>query len=107
MHIFRSRKGSQMVEAAIVMPVIILTAMLLLRLFTFYLEILSAGISEHMTALEAGDSYDGAGFRKYTAEREVMMLKGGLLNMDLVKTIDTTVYMINEDVLVRAGDAID
>lgn len=103
----RSKKGSQMVEAAIVMPVLILTAMLLLRMFTFYLEILNAGIAEHMNALEAWDSYSGAGFRKYTAEREVLMLRGGLLHMDLVKTINTRTYMINEDLLVRAGDVID
>lgn len=96
-----------MVEASIVMPVLILTSMLLLRLFTFYLEILSAGINEHTTALEAWDSYSGSGVRKYTSEREVTMLRGGLLHMDLIKTINTRTYMINEDVLVRAGDAVD
>ena len=89
------------------MPVMILTAMLLLRLFTFYLEILNAGIAEHMTALEAWDSYSGAGFRKYTSVREVRLLRGGLLNMDAVKTIDTVSYMINEDLLVRAGDVFE
>ena len=96
-----------MVEAAVAMPVLILTAMLLLRLFTFYLEILNAGISEHLTALEAWDNYAGAGFRKYSSVREVSMLRGVLLHMDLVKEIDTGSYMINEDVLVRAGDAVD
>ena len=101
------RKGSQIAEAAIVMPILILTAMLLLRLFTFYLEILSSGINEHMTALEAWDSYRGAGFRSYTAEREVGMIRGGLLHMNLTKDIHTHSYMINEDILVRAGDAVD
>lgn len=89
------------------MPILILTAMLLLRLFTFYLEILNAGIAEHMNALEAWDSYAGAGFRKYSSEREVTMLRGGLLNIDLVKKIDTDTYLINEDTFVRAGDALD
>lgn len=89
------------------MPVLILTAMLLLRMFTFYLEILNTGIGEHMTALEACDSYNGAGIKKYTAVKEVEMLRGGLLRMNLVKVIDTGTYMLNEDLLVRAGDVID
>ena len=96
-----------MVEAAISMPVLILTVMLLLRLFTFYLEILSTGIGEHMNALDAWDSYSGAGIRKYSAEKEVHMLRGGLLEMNLTKSIKTRSYMMNEDVLVRAGEIID
>ena len=96
-----------MVEAAIVMPVLILTAMLLLRLFTFYLEILSTGIQEHKTALEAWDSYSGTGFRKYDSSRDIRMLRGGLLHMDVTKSIRTDSYLINEDVLVRAGDVFD
>ncbi len=96
-----------MTEAAITMPLIILTAMLLLRVFTFYLEILSAGISEHMNALEAWDSYRGIGMRQYSAQREVRMLKGGVLNFDLVKTIYTRSCLLNEDILVRAGDLLD
>ena len=103
----RSRQGSQLVEAAVIMPVIILTSMLLLRTFTFYLEILSTGISEHMTALEAWDSYRGAGIRKYSAEKDVRMLRGGILRIDLTKKIKTGSFLINEDLLVRAGDAVD
>ena len=102
-----NKRGSQMVEAAIVVPILILTAVLLLRVFTFYLEILTAGVSEHSRALEAWDSYSGAGVRKYTAEKQVTMFRGGLLNTDLVKTIDVSTYLINEDVLRRAGDVFD
>ena len=94
-------------EAAVIMPLIILTSMLLLRTFTFYLEILSTGISEHMRALEACDGYRGAGVRKYSTEKEIRMLKGGLLKIDLTKRIDTSSYMINEDLLVRAGEIFD
>ena len=94
-------------EAAVIMPVIILTSMLLLRTFTFYLEILSTGISEHMTALEAWDSYRGAGIRKYSTEKDVRMLRGGILRIDLTKKIKTGSFLINEDLLVRAGDAVD
>ena len=94
-------------EAAVIMPLIILTSMLLLRTFTFYLEILSTGINEHMTALQASDNYRGAGVKKYNAEKEIKMLKGGVLHIDLTKKINTSSYMINEDLLVRAGDILD
>lgn len=102
-----NKRGSEMTEAAISMPVLILTAMLLLRLFTFYLEILSTGVSEHMNALEAWDSYRGSGIRKYSTEKEIYMLRGGLLETGLTKRINTRSYMLNEDVLVRAGEVFD
>ena len=89
------------------MPVLILTAMLLLRTFTFYLEILSSGINEHLSALEAWDAYSGAGFRKYSSECDIEMIRGGMLKIDVTKRINTKSYMINEDVLVRAGDLLD
>ena len=104
--LLRSRSGSQYVEAAITLPVIILTAMLLLRVFTFYLEILSTGVAEHAKALEAWDEYSGTLMRKYSEEKDVVMLRGGILHMDLTKKIHTETHLINEDVLVRAGDAV-
>ena len=36
--ILRTKRGSQMVEAAVSLPIIILAGMLLIRLFVFYLE---------------------------------------------------------------------
>lgn len=102
-----SRKGSELVGAAISFPVLILSAMLMLRMFVFCLEILSAGIHEHLFILDTWDSYRGAGIRNYSTEREVEMMRGGLLKMDLNKEIDTHAYLINEDVLVRAGEILD
>ena len=36
--ILRTKRGSQMVEAAVSLPIIILAGMLLIRLFVFYLD---------------------------------------------------------------------
>ena len=102
-----NKRGSQMVEAAISLPVIILAAMLMLRLLTFYLEILTAGISEHKEALSAQDSYNGAFIRTYRDSREINMLHGGLLLMDVSKKLETKAYLINEDMLVRSGEIVD
>ena len=102
-----SKRGSQMAEAAISLPVIILAAMLLIRLFVFYLDILTSGIQEHKEALMAQDAYKGAVIRTYRSEKEVIMLKGGLLRSDVSKRLETRAYLINEDFLVRSGEAIE
>lgn len=100
----KSRRGSAMVEAAISMPVLIIAAMLMIRLFTFYLEILTAGIAIHKEAMERQDAYGGAAIRTHCDERNISMLKGGLLGIDVHKRIEVRAYMINEDLLVRSGE---
>ncbi|MBE6040995.1 MAG: hypothetical protein E7220_00560 [Clostridiales bacterium] len=105
--LLRSRAGAESVEAAISLPIIILTAMLLLRLFTFYLEILDTGVREHEKALEAWENYKGAGGKAGEKTVDVKMLRGGLLRMDLTKKIRIRTYCINEDLMVRAGEFID
>ena len=93
-----------MVEAAVALPIIILTALLLLRLFTFYLEILNTGVSEHMDALHAQDT--GAKVAgTYSHTEEITMLRGGILGIDLSKRIDTRLHLVNEDALARGRRA--
>ncbi len=96
-----------MTEAAISVPVIILAAMLLVRLLVFYLEILTAGIAEHREALKVQDSYKGMVIRTYETGKEVTMFKGGLLRRNVSKKIKVKTYLINEDFMVRSGEALD
>ncbi len=105
--LLNSKKGSQMVEAAISLPLIIITAMLMVRLFVFYLDILTAGIKAHREALEAQDAYKGAMMRTYEAAEEVTLLRGGVLRNNVSKRIDIKAFLINEDFLVRSGEALD
>ena len=102
-----NKRGSQFTEAAIVIPVMILAAMLMLRMFTFYLEILTTGISGHREALKEQQAYRGASIRLYKKTEKVIMFKGGLLKMDVSKTLDTKAYLINEDFLVRSGEVLN
>ena len=67
-HFLTNKRGSQMTEAAISLPLIILAAMLMIRLFVFYLDILTTDIKEHRKALEAQDAYRGAVMRTYEEE---------------------------------------
>ena len=96
-----------MTEAAISLPVIILAAMLMLRMLTFYLEILTSGINEHKEAMKAQDAYEGVLIRTYRDSERIKMLRGGLLRIDVGKNIETKAYMINEDILVRSGEIVD
>lgn len=105
--VLTGKKGSQMVEAAVSLPVILLTAMLMIRLLVFYLEILTAGIDEHREALAAQDAYNGALMRTYEDERRVDMLSGGILKRGVSKRIEVKAYLINEDFLVRSGEIVE
>lgn len=102
-----NKRGSQITEAAISLPLIIITAMLLIRVFVFYLDILTTGVKEHRKALEAQGAYRGAVMRTYEADEEVIMLKGGVLKRNVSKRLEVKAYLINEDFLVRSGEAID
>lgn len=96
-----------MIEAALSLPLILITVMLLVRLFVFYLDILTTGIKEHREALEAQDSYKGAVIRTYETTEEVIMMKGGILKDYVSKKLDVKAYLINEDFLVRSGEALE
>ena len=106
-YLLGSKRGSQMTEAAISLPVLILTAILLIRLFVFYLDVLTTGIEGHREAMEIQDGYTGALIRTYEEEKKVCMLKGGLLRKDVSKRLETKAYLINEDFLVRSGEILD
>ena len=103
----RNKQGSQMAEAAVSLPVIILAGMLMLRMFVFCIEILTVEIKEHREALEAQSAYRGALIRTYEKSRDVSLLRGGLLKMDVRKRLDIRAYMINEDLLVRSDEILD
>lgn len=49
----RSKHGSAIVEAAFVLPVIVIVTGMLIRMFVFCLETLDNGIKEHLEALES------------------------------------------------------
>ncbi len=100
-----NKKGNEMVEASISLPIIILTIMLLIRILTFYLEILCTGIEEHEKAIDEWNAYDGSLMKIYESFEKVEMLRGGLLRFDLSKTIETRAYFFNEDGMVRSENA--
>ena len=79
----------------------------MIRLFVFYLDILTTGIKEHREALKQQEDYSGVMMHTYETEKEVVMLRGGVLKRNVSKRINTKTYLINEDFLVRSGEALD
>ena len=101
------RSGSEMVEASFVLPVIVLLTVLLLRVFAFYLEILDTQVSSHIEAVEVWDSFNKAYISVYRDTETVSLVRGGLLMQDLDKVISTEAYLLNEDVIIRAGQILN
>ena len=95
-----------MVEASIAWPIIALTVALLLRLFTFYIEILYTGVKAHEEALAAWDAFNKPILQVYESTERVTMLTGGLLSFDPHKDIRTKAYLLNEDGFVRAREIL-
>lgn len=98
-----NKRGNEIVEASISLPIILLTIFLLLRIFTWYLSILTTGIKEHEKALKRWDEYKGETMERYENSNNIYMLSGGILKFDLKKEIITEAYFFNEDNIVRAN----
>ena len=88
------------------MPIIVLAIVLLIRLFTFYLGILTAGVNVHETTIEMAKNYAGVAGKNYNTEKTVEMFKGGLLSKNLKKSINVECYFLNEDYLVRGSELV-
>lgn len=100
--ILRRKNGSQMVEASIVLPLVILVAMLLIRVMVFYMEILCAGVRLHgNTIAEQTDRLDIT-IKRNVREDRVDLAPGGVLRHSPGKDLKAEWYLINFDQQVRA-----
>lgn len=96
-----NKRGSQLVEASISAPIAVITVLLLLRVFVFYLQIVNLGVSEHIIAMEEMDRYSGVGIKVYSHNAEISLIPGGLFNERLIKRLEVKAYFYNEDRIVR------
>ena len=101
------KRGEQMVEASIVLPVVILVIMLLIRLCTFYLECLITQTNMHRKMLGKWDNTNSPVVRTISESRDVTYANIGLADGLLRKSIEVTGFSVCEDKLVRAGGVIE
>ncbi len=93
-----------MVEAAITLPIVILTVALMLRLFAFYLAILDTQVEAHIRAANTWASYNKAIVNVYRDHKTVRLVDRGLLRESIVRDVVTEAYLINEDAVIRTGE---
>lgn len=105
----KDKKGNEFVEAGIVLPLIMIVIAILLRMFTFYFDILTTATASHERALMPL-SCDGEGARVltvHTTHESVSMAPSLHLHAIPHKDICVTVIDVNEDLIVRTGEMID
>lgn len=97
------KRGEEIVEASIVLPIIILVIILLIRLCTFYLECLISQTNLHSQMLDKWDASRSPIVKSFDERKNVNYMNKGLAEDMLNKTIEAKAYSICEDNLVRAG----
>lgn len=95
------KNGSEMVEASIVLPIIILLSMLMIRVMVFYMEILMTGSSLHRNLIFQERTDHGVIIRTSEKERRVDLVNRGILRFSPGKDIKASWYLINYDDTVR------
>ena len=104
---FSNKRGEQMVEASIVLPIIILVIMLLIRLCTFYLECLITQTNMHRKMLSKWDSTKSPVVKTLNDFRDINYANLGLAEGLIRKTIDVKGFRLCEDKFVRVGDTVE
>lgn len=103
----RGKKGSEMVEGSFVLPLIVLVIVLFLRIFAFYLNILTAQFDAHCEAVEIWDSYKKPYISVYRNRVDLELPADGILSQRAVKSIEVKAVLVNEDLLVRSGEILN
>lgn len=102
----RSKCGHEFVEAAIVLPVLILTILSLILLIIFFFSCLQEQAAIHEEMLSYAAKSDKL-FQIYRENAETSKQSRGIVNSMLHKEIVSRIYVINEADLIRAGDFLD
>lgn len=100
-----NRKGDEIVEAAMVLPILILTILSLILLMVYYFSCLNTQVDLHRQMIEDGMHVDTV-FEIKTKKEETSSEIGGVISMIMSKEIEGRVYMINEANLIRLGEMI-
>lgn len=101
----KSKRGEVMVEAALVIPVVILVIVTLLTLLTYFYSCLSDQISLHKNILSKLNNYDrtiGISEQK----RETTYETQGLISNIMRKECTARVTYMRESVILRTGDKV-
>lgn len=102
-----NKRGEQMVEASIVLPIIILVIMLLVRLCTFYLECLIAQTNMHRKMLVKWDKTNSPIVKTISETKDINYANLGLAEGLIRKSVEVEGFSVCEEKFVRVGDSVE
>ncbi len=102
-----NKRGEQMVEASIVLPIMILVIMLLVRLCTFYLECLITQTNMHRKMLVKWDNTNSPVVKTISDIRDINYANLGLAEGLIRKSVEVKGFSVCEDKFVRVGDSVE
>lgn len=101
-----NKRGDEIVEATIVLPVIILAILSMIMLMIFFYACLNAQMEVHQKLVEKALNSRSV-MNVGTFEKNVSRGTGGMVTMVMNKNVKGRCYLINEAEAIRLGDAVD
>lgn len=103
-----NKRGNEIIEASVVIPLVLLVVIIVLRMFTFYFEILTSYASLHKDALPplSSESITTAHIGVHTIRDTVTMAPSHQLKVLPRKEIEVKEYTYCEDDILRAGEIL-
>lgn len=101
-----NKKGSEMVEASLVLPIIILTVLSLIMLIIYFYACLETQVRTHHSLIEYADNSQAIFLIKDKKE-ETSSKVGGIISIIMRRRRDSKIYVINETAVIRIGDFFD
>ncbi len=102
-----NKKGEEMIEASITVPLIIIITFLLIRLTIFYYEIMNTRVEMHENIMEdalATDELVGEAIEK---NEKICLIDNEYLNKIFEFNVYSTYHVFSETNLVMVGDMIE
>lgn len=101
----KNKRGEVMVEAALVIPVVILVIVTLLTLLTFFYSCLGEQVSLHKDVLSKLNSYEKTA-GNIEEKRETSGRTQGIISYIMKKECTCKVTYMRESEIIRAGDKV-
>lgn len=100
-----NRRGDEIVEAAMVLPILILTILSLVLLIIYYFSCLNTQVDLHRQMIKES-MYDKSIFEIQNKTKETSSEIGGVISIIMSKKIEGRIYIVNEADIIRAGEML-
>ncbi|NLY82079.1 MAG: hypothetical protein GX078_04815 [Clostridiales bacterium] len=102
-NVLKSKKGNELIEASITMPIIILVTMMLIKLTVFFYDILSTRVDLHQELINQSKEFDKCYVKVIEDQRDLSLMSG----VGISVKIYGKEHVFSEGKIVMAGDLIE